>query len=182
MNNPYQSPTDTGDEAAPPEPSQPQTVRFAGGITSVLAVGGGGGIAFMILLVSGVLMIGNYPTMLIIALALIGFASLLVMVSLLRGVTLTMQWKIGLALLLTPIVFVLFVPVCTAGGLATMVTLGAEGYGPTMLGLSLAVMLGFVVAIGCIAATVRAQYALQARRRAGKESVAITEPESASES
>ena len=182
MNNPYQPPTDTGDEVAPPEPSQPQPVRFAGGITSVLAVGSGGGIALTILLVSGGLMIGNYPSMLIIALALIGFASLLVMVSLLRGVTLTMQWKIGLSLLLTPIVFVLFVPVCTASGLATMMTLGGKGYGPTTLGLSLAVMLGFVVTIGCIAAIVRAQYAVQARRRAGKESVAIAAPESASES
>ncbi|WP_372721871.1 hypothetical protein [Novipirellula sp.] len=175
MENPYQPPVETDAAAAPTVLPQDGPVRFAGGMTAVAAVGAIGGILLMIVAFSGVA-IGNYPGMMILLLGVLGFASLWVVVSLLRGVTVTMPWKWVLPLLLTPIVFVLFFPVCTASGLLTMMTIGNAGYGPSMVGLSISVIGSFTLAIACIATVIRSRYAARARQDA-----AIARHESASE-
>ncbi len=165
MENPYQPPVEADEAAEPTVLPQDGPVRFAGGMTAVAAVGAIGGILLMVVGFGGVAM-GNYPSMMILMFSVLGFASLWVVVALLRGVTVTMPWKWVLPLLLTPIVWVLFVPVCTASGLLAMMTLGNAGYGPSMVGLSISVIGSFVVAIVCIATVIRSRYAANARRDA----------------
>ncbi|EMI16658.1 membrane protein [Rhodopirellula maiorica SM1] len=165
MENPYQPPAETAEPAEPLTLPETGPVQFVGGMSSVAAVGVIGGIVLMIALFSGAAM-GNSPIMMILMLSVLGFASLWVVVSLLRGVTVQMPWKWVLPLLLTPIVFVLFLPVCTAGGFVTMITIGNAGYGPTMVGLSISVIGSFTLTIISIAAMIRSRYAARAHHDA----------------
>ncbi|GAA5510539.1 hypothetical protein [Novipirellula caenicola] len=165
MENPYQPPVETEEATAPTTLPVDGPVRFAGGLTAVGAVGAIGGTLLLAIASTGVA-IGNYPGMLILLLGVLGFASLWGVVSLLRGVTITMPWKLVLPLLLTPIVFVLFVPVCTAGGFVAMMTIGNAGYGPSMVGVSITVIGSFTLTIISIATMIRSRYAARAREDA----------------
>tara|TARA_R110002073_G_scaffold20123_4_gene72562 strand:- start:8234 stop:8761 length:528 start_codon:yes stop_codon:yes gene_type:complete len=175
MENPYQPPGETDEAAEPLTLPAEGPVRFVGGMSSVVAVGVIGGILLMVIAFGGVA-VGNSLGMMILLLSVLGFASLWIVVSLLRGVTVTMPWKWVLPLLLTPIVFVLFVPVCTASGFVAMMTIGNAGYAPSIVGLSIAVIGSFTLAIACIATVIRSRYAASARQDA-----AMARHESASE-
>ncbi len=165
MVNPYEAPLESESETPIPEAAGEDAVpvRFTGGIMAIIAIGFVGGLLIMAAAMSSTFINPFFLW------GLIGFASLFASVSLLQGAVISVGWKFGLPLLLTPVVFVLFVPVCTVSGFAAMATLGSAGYGPSEVGMSLAVIISFTVAVGIVAAVIRSHYASKARYAAQKQ-------------
>ena len=170
MENPYQPPTDSGDDVLEEQVAS-EPVRFAGGFTSILAICVFGGAAM-----SGLFaLLDRFPAFdgggFFLPIGMTFFIAFTLAMHLLQNVRIDPIWKFFLPLLLTPVAMVLFVPVCIASGIATMNTVGARGYGPNFLALSIAIIFSFTLCVLAIASAIRRRYQQIAQERSQNQQV-----------